>query len=236
MAAERRLRLLNLIVDHGAELDAARLCEVSVAVTGCTGAVVMIMSDDLPRGSACATDDVAASIEELQFSLGEGPCIDAFRHGVPVLEPDLDASRVARWQAFTGPALVAGARAVFAFPLRTGGVHLGALCLHRASAGPLSDEQHADALAMAEIVTRFVLLAQSGAPPGQLAAELGDDTTFHYVVHQASGMIAAQLEVSIAVALLTLRAHAFGNGVPLAELAGDVVARRLGFGALGLES
>jgi hypothetical protein len=64
-----------------------------------------------------------------------------------------------------------------------------------------------------------------------VALEMGAD--FHYVVHQASGMVAAQLDVSVGQALIRLKAYAFGNGRPLAEVAEDVVARKLRFAADG---
>jgi hypothetical protein len=95
--------------------------------------------------------------------------------------------------------------------------------------GPLSDEQHADALVMADIVAQALLAIQANAPPGKLAAELAVGADFHYVVHQASGMVAAQLEVDVGQALIRLRAYAFGHDRPLAEVAKDIVARRLRF-------
>jgi hypothetical protein len=66
-----------------------------------------------------------------------------------------------------------------------------------------------------------------------LAVALGMGADFHYVVHQASGMVAAQLDVSVGHALIRLKAYAFGNGRPLAEVAEDVVARKLRFAADG---
>jgi hypothetical protein len=95
--------------------------------------------------------------------------------------------------------------------------------------GPLSDEQHADALVMAEVAAQAVLVMQANAPPGRLAAELEAAGDFQYVVHQASGMVAVQLGVSLGHALIRLRAYAFGNGRPLTAVAEDVVARRLRF-------
>ena len=68
---------------------------------------------------------------------------------------------------------------------------------------------------------------QAKAPPGMLAAELEDGSNFQYVIHQASGMVAAQLNVSVAQALIRLRGYAFGQGRRLNEVAVDVLARRL---------
>jgi len=194
-----------------------------------SGAGVMLMSGDVPQGSVCTTNKVSAIIEELQYALGEGPCVDAYRQERPVLEADLAHPVTPRWLAFTGPAVEAGVRAVFGFPLQVGAVRLGALNLYRDRPGSLSDEQHADALVLADVVAEAVLVLQADAPPGKLAAALEVGADFHYVVHQASGMIAAQLEVSVGQALIRLRAYAFGNDRPLAEVADEVVDRVLRF-------
>jgi GAF domain-containing protein len=228
---ERRLRILTRLAGGAAELETKHLCEVCVAVTGTSGAGIMLMSDDAPRGSVCTTNDVSALIEELQFELGEGPCVDAYQQDRPVLEPDLAAPINPRWVAFTGPAVDAGARAVFGFPLHIGAVRLGALNLYCDQPGRLTDEQHADALMMADVAADAILMLQSNAPPGKLAEELLAGANFHAVVHQASGMVAAQLEISVGQALIRLRAHAFGNDRPVAEVARDVVGRTLRFDA-----
>ena len=110
-----------------------------------------------------------------------------------------------------------------------GAVRLGALDLYRDQPGPLTDDQHADALVMADVAAAAVLMLQANAPPGKLAAELEASADFQYVIHQASGMVSAQLEVSVGQALIRLRAYAFGNDRPLAEAARDVVARTLRF-------
>jgi len=225
----RRLRLLTRLVGESAELETGRLCEVSAEVTGTSGAGIMLMSGELPQGSVCSTDEVSALIEELQFTLGEGPCVDAHQHDRPAGEPDLAHPQSPRWPAFSPPAVDAGVNAVFAFPLRLGGARLGALDLYRDQAGALTDEQHGDALAMADITTRAILAMQANAPPGQLATELEEGADFHYAVHQASGMVAAQLDISVSEALIRLRAHAFGNDRRLHQVADDVVARALRF-------
>jgi hypothetical protein len=204
---------------------------VCAEVTGMSGAGIMLMSGDVPRGSVCTTDDVSSLIEQLQYELGEGPCVDAFNQDRPVFEPDLLDPVRPRWLAFAGPAIDAGVRAIFGFPLQVGAVRLGALNLYSLRPGSLTGAQQADALVMADIAAQAVLVLQAGAPPGQLAAELESGANFQYVVHQASGMVAAQLGVSIEHAHVRLRAHAYGNGRALTEVAEDVVARRLRFDA-----
>jgi GAF domain-containing protein len=232
MPGERRLRILDRLVGSGLpELGTKRLCEVCAEVTGTSGAGIMLMSGDVPHGSLCTTNEVSELIEDLQYALGEGPCVDAFRQDRPVAEPDLARDGMPRWLAFTGPALEAGVRAVFGFPLQVGAVRLGALNLYSDQPGPLSDDQHADALVMADVAAQAILVLQADAPPGTLATELAAGADFHYVVHQAAGMVAAQLDVSVGQALIRLRAHAFGNDRPVTDVARDVVARRLRFDA-----
>jgi hypothetical protein len=227
---DRRARILDRLVGPDASsFENTRLCVACADITELTGAGIMLMSGDIPRGSLCSTDAVSALVEELQFELGEGPCVDAYNTDTPVLEPDLAEPSRVRWTAFSPPAIEAGVRAVFGFPLQLGAARLGALNLYRDVPGPLSDDQHADALVMASVTAEVILLVQAGAPPGKVAAELEAGANFQYVVHQAAGMIAAQLDVSVAHALIRLRAYAFGNEHPLTDVANDVVNRVLRF-------
>lgn len=227
--SERRLRVLQRLVAGREPLVSRRLCEVAAEVVGVSGAGVMLMSGDVSTGRACASDLVATAIEDLQFSLGEGPCVDAYFQGRPVLEPDLAAPAVVRWPAFAPAATAAGAAAVFGFPIQVGAARLGALNLYCAEVGALDAEQHADALVTADVIASTLIAMQAEAPAGQLAVEIEAGSDLQLVVHQASGMVAAQLEVSVAEALIRLRAFAFGNDRPLREVARDVVARRLRF-------
>lgn len=218
-----------MLLGESDTIGTVRLCTVCAKVTGVTGAGIMLMLDGELRGSVCSTDDVSALIERLQFELGEGPCVDACHLDRPVSEPDLASPRTPRWLAFTPPVVAAGARAVFGFPLQVGAVRLGALNLYSDRARELTDAQHADALLVASMVAQAILAMQAGAPLGRLAAELEAGIDFQYVVHQAVGMVAVQLDVDVAVALVRLRAHSFALDRPLADVARDVVSRTLRF-------
>ena len=230
MTGGRRRRFLAQL-EGGADGDitAVVLCGVCRSVTGMSGAGIMLMSGDLPLGSVGTTGEVSALIEDLQYTLGEGPCVDAYHLGRPVLEPDLADPAVPRWLAFTGPALDAGVRAIFGFPLEVGGVRLGALNLFADRPGRLSDDQHADALVAADISAEAVLIMQAKESVGVLAPELEEGSNFQYPVHQAAGMVSAQLDVSVAQALVRLRAYAFAHQRLLGDVAADVVARDVRF-------
>ena len=192
-----------------------------------TGAAISLLGGDR-RTSLGTSDVVAATIEEASFTLGEGPGVDADRLGVAVHEADLAAAGPTRWPMFTGAALDAGVAAIFALPLRAGSAGIGTMQIYRDRPGALSAPQLADTLAVANMVTHTVLALQEDATPGTLAAPLAS-LPLRSVVHQATGMIAAQLDTSVADAIVRLRSHAYAADRPLEEIAAQVVARTLRF-------
>ena len=225
---DRMTPILERLASH--EFDASGtlvLCELAAEVTGVSGASIMLLSEEFSTGSLCTTDGVAVYFDDLQFTLGEGPSLDAHTHGFPVLEPDLAAASSARWPALVPPAVRAGVRAVFAFPLRIGAVRLGSVTLFRDAPGPLDDSHYADALAVAVVATRTILALQADAPPGSVAVELVEGANFHFVVHQAAGMVSIQLGVKVTEALVRLRAYAFVAERSIDDICRDIVDRRL---------
>lgn len=226
MNSPRLLRILSLLAWTGPEPVGHRLCVLATQVVDVAGAGVMLEGTE-HRTPLCASDAIAARIEDLCLTLGEGPGVDAHRHGVFVLESDLAQPQRMRWPNFSPLAVTAGVAAIFSFPLRVGAVHLGTLTLYNARPGRLSDDQHDDAMAMATVVLNAVLAHQAGAPPGVLARELESLAGNRAEVHQASGMVSVQLAVSVAEALVRLRARAYADDRPLADVARDIVDRRL---------
>lgn len=228
MVAERMARIVARMGSAGASASRpGPLCQIAADITKVSGAGVMVLADGIPQASLCTTGGIAALIEELQITFGEGPCIDAHAMGVAVAEPDLAAPVVPRWPAFSPKVVDAGARAVFGFPVRIGVARIGALNLYRDEPGQLSDDQHADALVVADVLARVLLAIEADVPPGFVPAQL--NTELQSVVHQAAGMVSIQLHVSVGEALVRLRAHAFGTDRPLVEVARDVINRQLYF-------
>jgi len=208
-----------------------RICRLCVATLGVTGAGISLVTDTGNRGVVCATDDVSGQIEDLQFSLGEGPCIDAVGTDAPVLVADLHDRHdiaLARWPAFLAAAGEVGVQAVFAFPLRIGAITLGALDLYRDRPGELDDGQLAAALLAADAAAAALLHLDSGRND-PFGADPGAGATFHLQVHQATGMVQSQLHVETDEALLVLRSRAFATDRQLDAVASDVVERRLRF-------
>lgn len=171
------------------------------------------------------SDEVARALDELQFMVGEGPCVDAAA-GSPVFEADLARSAHARWPGFAAAALELGVRAVFALPLQIGPVRLGVFELHRDRPGALVGDVLDGALAFAQATTA----ALAGIPAADaLGPGLDEPVSGRRRVHQAAGMISVQAGVAVAEALVRLRAYAYSHGRPVSEVAEDVVERRLRF-------
>lgn len=225
-------RLATLLIDldndrrNGTDVG-ERLCDTCVEVLDVTGAGIMLMSDGQHRGTLGVSNRVMTLVEDLQFTLGEGPCIDAYTSEHPVLEPDLVDPAVNRWPAFSGPAVQAGVRAVFGFPLRTGAANIGALDVYLDHPGDLRPDQLTDAAVMAGVISSTVLALQAEAAPGELPGQLDTTTLARAIVHQASGMLSAQLDIDVSDALVRIRAHAYTSNRPVNDVARDIVERRL---------
>jgi hypothetical protein len=214
--------------DRGIEPE--RLCEACASLTSMTGAGVMLMSRGVAVGCLCGIGGAGAQIDELQYTLGEGPSIDAYRRQRPVLEPDLVHPEATRWVAFTPAAVAGGARAVFGFPLQVGSARIGALSLYRDRVGGLSNGQLDDALALSGLVATALLVGQARALLGGSEPGLGPGMMHLWpVVHQAAGMVAVQLGVTADEALVRLRALAFAGDASILDTAEAVVDRQRRF-------
>lgn len=205
-----------------------RVCVDAAATLDACGVGVSVMTAGGVHGLAAASDPATARIEELQFTFGEGPCIDAFAASRPVLMSELDGAASARWPMYTPAVADAGVRAVFAFPLQIGAARLGVLDVFRDRPGPLTRTELGRAFAFAEQAVTVLLDGQERASAEPSGSDGLDDAFDHgAVVFQAQGMVMVQLGVPVAEALVRLRAYAYSEGRALSEVAADIVARRI---------
>lgn len=225
-------RLLALIQDTGNDGTLsvpARLCIASSAAVGVDGAGVALINAH-HHSAVAASDDLAGEVEDLQASLGQGPCFDAVQQCRAIIAPDLtDRQVLNRWPAFARSALDAGVHAVFGFPLSIDGRPIGALDLYSRTPRHLTDRHINDALVLADLTA---IAVHDGMDRGRisevgLSSSLDEPWAHRAVVHHATGMTAVELSVSVDEALLRLRAYAFATSRTLDEVARDVVARRL---------
>jgi ANTAR domain/GAF domain len=229
-----RAGVLAALGEGGADagVDAVgRVCRACARLLPVGGAAVSIMTDRGHREIVYASDTVSTALAELQFSLGEGPCFEAHATGGPVLVPDLTTGLTPAWPAFAIQAAEHAVAALFTFPVQIGAIRLATLDTYRATPGSLTAPELAIALQVADIAA----LALSGLMAGDgswLDSDgwLEGSATRHREVHQATGMLVVQLDLPAAAALARMRAYAFSHGLPLVEVAANIVARRLRLG------
>jgi len=245
-ADDRRAALWGLVAEHatarGAPVSVADVGAVVVSVAGVSGGWVTAASGRGPDFVVRVTDAVSERLAEMAMTLGEGPCHDITVSGAPVLAGDLgDDLSGRRWPVFAAEALRLGAAAVFSFPLTIGVIRAGVMGLYRASPGPLSGPQLRDCLLLADTATVLLLEGQGHraadgdgngtGPDGDgaefLAGEAPDLALHRAEVDQATGMLTVQLDVTAAEAFVRLRAYAYAQDRRLADVARDIVTRRL---------
>lgn len=205
----------------------SRLCRIAAGELTAEGVGVSVLTDDGTRGLSAASDRLTERLEDLQFTLGEGPCVDAFGTRRPVLVPDLSGRALTRWPVY-GPAVLAdGVRAIFAFPLQIGAARLGAMDVLRQRPGPLTDPELTTALLLADVAVE-VLLDRQEDLNGQAAVDgLVPDVGNRAQLFQAQGMVMVQLGVTIGEAMTRMRAYAFAENRRLDDVARDIVNRTL---------
>lgn len=217
-----------LAVDQDRSTLLERLCQDCADTLPITGVGLAFINESGHQGVIAATDGLARTMEELQFALGEGPCLDASVARSPVLQPDLLKTAASRWPGFGPEALDAGIAAIFAFPLHSGAIRIGILDLYRDTPGSLSEAVLSEALAYADAALLVLLHLQSRMPPeGDLHPQLMNPIEDRAEIHQATGVTSVSASVGLADALLLLRSHAYAAQRPVLAVARDVIAGTL---------
>ncbi len=205
-----------------------RLCRAATRDLVASGVGVNVMSSSGAISVLAASSPQSEVVEQLQFTLGEGPCMDAYASGRPVLTPDLATGGLQRWPGYAAAAQDHGVRSVFSFPLQIGAARLGAMDVCRQRTGPLSTPHLSRALAFAEAATVALVTAQDHVSSDDRSV-LGRAMEGSFLVYQAQGMVQVQLGASLVEAMSRLRAYAFSHDRPLYEVAADVVERSVVF-------
>ena len=227
-------RLSASIDGRRGETAANLLCEACVELFGVDAAAISLVFDGANVGTLGHSGGPARAYDELQFTIGEGPCLDSVSNRRPVLAVDLADRREVRWPLY-GPAMLdMSIRGVFAMPIVVAGEYIGALDLFRSDPGHLSDEELAGAMLAGEMAALPMLDLMHGNlvdavtdPNTDAWAELNALTRVE--VSQATGMLVAQLGVEPAEALIRLRAHAYSTNRSATEVARDILDRRMRF-------
>jgi hypothetical protein len=207
---------------------AEQICQAYVAALDVDGAAISLLTASTAHQTLCATDATAELLEDLQFSLGEGVCVEAAVTGRPVMVPDLHHStEVSRWPIFAAAVVEqSDVGALFAVPFQWETINLGVLDLYRTAPGSLSDAQLRDVMRAADMAALMFLGLRTD--PGE-GAWLDHSLHGRAEIHQATGMVVVQLGINATDALARLRAYAFVEQRLLSDVAHDVVSRRLSF-------
>jgi hypothetical protein len=221
LAKLARLAAANATHQHLAD----RLCEASRVILGADGASITVRDGSSQRMPLSLTDHIATVLEDLQDLVGQGPCLDAYRQEIPTSmavgnQPD------PRWPEFSRAAWHnVGALTVRAFPMRPAGDVFGVMAVyHRHADGPTESDETAQFLADAigaALLRDPIPYNGSGQADGMWSVRAE--------VHQATGMVIAQLRLPADDALAILRAHAYAHDTTLAVIAHQVVTRQLDF-------
>jgi len=212
------------------DTDLPRLCRAAARALHAFGAGVTIMTSHGVRGLTAASDPSTQRLEELQFTTGEGPCVDAYAQRRPVLVPDLNDDVMARWPGYAPAIHAAGVRGVFAFPLHVGATSLGVFDIFRTRAATLLAKADLTlALTFADVTVSMLLASRYGTEPVPGDDGLGTMAGSRAELFQAQGMAMVQLDATLADAMLRIRAYAYAEDRPLSEVVADIVARRLRF-------
>ena len=225
-SSDKRIVLGGSEMSEVSRIVGSKLASPFMELLPVTGVAISVFDQNRHSVLLHSTDRTSARLEELHFDLGEGPLFDAFASGALVAVPDLAGA--ARWPAFLRNAADLDVGAIFVFPLMLGAVCTGAVICYREKAGPLteSDAETGESLSRAIAGPAFREAIQVA-----LEAPLDEHAPIEWrrQVHQATGMVLAQLNISATDAFSRIRAYAFSGGRTVDEVADDVVTGRLDF-------
>lgn len=212
---------------HPVELLPVHLAQAAVAVLPVSGAGISVFTDDAFRVPVGASDQRAADAERLQFTLAEGPCIEAHRSGRPVVATESELA--SRWPLFHEQ-LVAKTpfRSVTAVPLKESLAGVGTLDLFWPSAADPTRVSVGDVDSIATEITRELLSDKIIPDPDLGPSWLGSPhATPRSWVLVAMGMMNVSLAITAEDALALLRSYAYSVDRTVDDVADDLVTRKL---------
>ncbi len=194
------------------------LTERSVQLLDAAAAGVLLAD---PRGElrlVAASTEAVRVLELFQLQNDQGPCLECFRTGQPVVAADLAAARQT-WPQFAATAREAGFGAVHALPMRLRSQIIGALNLFRATPGALSQEDLRVGQALADVATIGLLQERSMRRSEVLHEQLQGALNSRVTIEQAKGKLAERLDLDMDMAFTMLRTYARDRNLRLSDLA-----------------
>ncbi len=223
LLARTLVELADTLVDDFDIVDLlTTLSDRCVAVLDISAAGIMLVAPDGDLRAMTSSSEAMRIVELFELQSQEGPCLDCYRSGQPVVNEDL-ASANGRWPRFAAVALNAGFRAADAVPMRLRAQTIGALNLFRSEPGSLNDDDVLVAQALADIATIAVLQHRTTLEAQVVNDQLNQALTSRVVIEQAKGVIAERDQVDMQQAFARLRNHARNHNRRLADVANDII-------------
>jgi len=177
-----------------------------------------------------SSDEHARVLELFEVQNREGPCMDCYSSGEPVVEDDLASTD--RWPNFRHEAVGAGFHSVQAIPMRLRDQVIGALNLFRLPPGRLDAAYLSACRALADVATISLLQDRATEQSRVLAENLQIALNNRTVIEQAKGVLAERADLDMHAAFELLRGHARNHNARLNEVAQALLEDRLSVEAL----
>ena len=212
--------LLTLLTDRCVEV--LEVTAAGLMLAGPGGADLRVVA---------SSSEAMRLLELFELQAEEGPCLDCYRTGEPVLNQDL-ATVDGHWPRFAPRALDADFHAVHAFPMRLRGLTIGALNLFRAEEGGLEEGDVIAAQAFADVATIAVLQHRATLEARVLNDQLSEALNTRIVIEQAKGVLAERAGLDIEHSFSRLRGHARSHNLRLVDVAQAVIEGTLSTSSL----
>lgn len=208
------------------------LADRCVDVLDVAASGIMLATSDGNLRVMASSSAAMRVLELFELQAQEGPCLDCYRTGEPVLNEDLAAAAEGRWPAFASEALEAGFRSVDALPMRLRGNVIGALNLFHRGLDAMARQDVEAAQAFADIATIGILQQRAVAEAQVLNQQLNHALNSRIVIEQAKGVVSEREGLDMGQAFGLLRNHARNHNLRLADVANDVIANTLAAASL----
>ena len=236
---ERETMLLRTLVELAdtlvAEFDVVELLTLltdrCVEVLDVGAAGLMLVGPDGDLRVLASSSEAMRVLELFELQAEEGPCLDCYHSGLPVVSQDLGAVD-GPWPQFSAAAVAAGFQSVQALPMRLRGAIIGALNLFHVETGEMRQADLVAAQALADVATIAVLQHRAALQALVLNEQLNNALNSRIVIEQAKGMVAERAGLSMEAAFSALRSHARNHNLRLADVAASVIDGSLSPAAL----
>ena len=213
----------TLVADFDLVAFLHNLADHAAAVSGADSVGLMLADHGGQLRFMAASNDQGAMLELFQLQVSEGPCLDCFTSGRPVVNEDL-AGAGNRWPRFAPAAEAAGFHSVHAFPMRLRDDTIGALNLFSSADVAFANDDVRVVQALADIATIALLQERAISRADSLTEQLQGALNSRIVIEQAKGALAQQRGITPDAAFKLLRDIARSNQRRLVDVAQEVLS------------